>query len=79
MLENRKAPRRYAVKGGTIRFRGRSVDCLVRNLSISGATLELGHESTVPSRFVLQIPGDGVSLASRVVWRKEHYIGISFG
>jgi hypothetical protein len=40
MVENRRAPRHRVLKGGAIGFGGESVDCLVRNLSATGAALE---------------------------------------
>jgi hypothetical protein len=41
MVENRRAPRHRVLKGGAIGFGGGSVDCLVRNLSATGAALEV--------------------------------------
>lgn len=79
MADSRKAPRHLALKAGTIKFAGHAVDCLVRNLSVKGAALELSNSSVVPPRFVLVVPGDGLHLPCRAVWRKEHRIGIAFG
>jgi hypothetical protein len=45
----------------------------------SGAALEAPNQCGIPSRFVLAIPGDGLRLACRVKWRKEHRIGVQFG
>jgi hypothetical protein len=67
------------VKAGTIKFGGHAVDCLVRNLSVSGAALELPNLSDIPARFVLAVPGDGLQLSCRAVWRRDRRIRIAFG
>jgi hypothetical protein len=51
----------------------------VRNLSVKGAALEVPNTSGIPVRFVLSVPGDGLQLACRAVWRKDRRIGIAFG
>jgi PilZ domain len=79
MTEGRRASRYIVAKAGTIKFNSRSIDCLVRNLSTTGAALEAPNQSGIPSRFVLAVPGDGLSLACRVVWRRDHRLGVAFG
>jgi hypothetical protein len=77
--QDRKAPRYLVSKAGTIAFGRNIIDCVVRNLSTSGAALEAPNQTGIPSRFVLIIPSDGLRLAFRVKWRKEHRIGVEFG
>jgi hypothetical protein len=79
MAQNRRAPRHIVRKAGTVRFRGRGIDCLVRNLSTSGAAIEVAYPTEIPERFVLVLPDDGLHLACRAVWRSEGRIGVSFG
>jgi hypothetical protein len=79
MAESRRAPRYRVAKTGTIRFRGVAIDCLVRNLSTTGAALEVSGQASIPQRFILAVPGDGLHLACRVAWRKEYRIGVAFG
>ena len=78
MRENRKTPRHHTVKAGTIRFAGHAVDCLVRNLSLAGAALEVSNNSAIPARFVLAVPGDGLQLPCRAMWRRDRRIDIAF-
>jgi hypothetical protein len=66
------------LKAGTIKSGGAAVNCLVRNLSVRGAALEVSDESRIPARFVLVVPGDGLHLPCRTVWRKPHRIGVVF-
>ncbi len=74
--ENRIAPRHRVLKGGRILFGGGSIDCTVRNLSETGAALDVTSPLGIPSEFMLET--DGVQRSCRVVWRKEKRIGITF-
>jgi PilZ domain len=78
MAENRRAPRHNVLKAGTIKFGRSSVNCLIRNLSATGAAIDLSTRAELPERFVLVVPGDGLQLPCRTVWRKAHQIGVAF-
>ncbi len=78
MGEHRRAPRHRVLKAGTIRFGGGGIDCLVRNLSTTGAALEVATPAGIPERFILDVPGDGLHLPCRLVWHKERRIGVTF-
>jgi hypothetical protein len=79
MVETRSAPRHRVLKAGTIEFSGGAIDCVVRNLSTTGAALEISSQVGIPERFVLIVPGDGLHLGCDVVWRKNYRIGVTFG
>jgi PilZ domain len=79
MAEGRRATRHRVLKAGTIGFGGGAIDCLVRNLSTTGAALEVSNQIGIPERFVLVVPGDGLHLACHIVWRRERRIGVTFG
>jgi PilZ domain len=78
MAENRRAPRHNVLKVGVVKFGRHTVNCLVRNLSITGAAIEISSRTALPERFVLVVPGDGLHLPCHVAWRKEHRIGVAF-
>lgn len=78
MVETRIAPRYRVMKPGTIEFRGQTIDCMIRDLSTTGAALEVPHQRAVPDKFVLAMPGDGLHLPCHVVWRKDYRIGVTF-
>jgi hypothetical protein len=78
MAENRRAARYNVLKVGAIKFGRNSVNCLIRNLSTTGAAIDLSSRPELPERFVLVVPGDGLQLSCRTVWRKEHKIGVTF-
>jgi hypothetical protein len=78
MDEHRIAPRRRQVKAGTIEFAGGGIDCTVRNLSETGAALEVVTPLFIPDRFTLFVPSDQFKRPCHIVWRKEKRIGITF-
>ena len=58
---------------------GKSViDCVVRNLTDKGASLEVGSFIGIPAMFELSIPVDNLMRKCRVRWRKSNQIGICF-
>lgn len=76
---NRAAPRQRVLKSATIEFNGGTIDCVVRNVSETGAALEVASPLGIPSEFNLLIPGNRLKHHCRVVWRKEKRIGVTFG
>lgn len=79
MNERRKILRHRVLKAGKIAFnRGAVIDCTVRNLSKSGARLDVASQFGVPDQFVLLIEREGLRYSCHVEWRKENQIGVSF-
>jgi hypothetical protein len=77
--EHREAPRRRLLKAGRIAFGGGAAfDCTVRNLSETGAALEVTSPVGIPERFMLVIEADHIHVPCRVTWRKEKRIGVHF-
>jgi hypothetical protein len=76
--EHRIAPRRRVLKAGSISFGGGTFDCTVRNISDTGAALEVVTPLFIPDKFTLIVPSDGLSRPCRVMWRRERRIGVSF-
>ena len=56
----------------------RSINCLVRNLSETGAAIEVPNESGIPAQFELRIVRLGLIMLCRVVRRKDYRIGVAF-
>ena len=63
---------------GTIEFHERTIWCLIRNLSESGAALDVISPPEIPDRFTLALPLEGVSYRCCLLWRSEMEIGVSF-
>ena len=80
MDEHRIAQRHRVLKGGTISFNGAAgISCTIRNMSDTGAALDVISPVGIPSNFTLVIDGhQQASKACHVVWRKEKRIGVAF-
>jgi hypothetical protein len=79
MEERRSAQRHRTLKAGTINFnRAGCVDCRVRNLSPSGACLEVASQIGIPDAFVLVVETDHMKAPCHVIWRTATRLGVSF-
>ena len=77
-MNKRKSERPKVLKAGTISFRGTGIDCTVHNISVGGASLEVGSHVGIPDSFDLLIdPADGKQHC-HVVWRKARRMGVAF-
>lgn len=76
--EKRAAPRRKVLKGATISFGGNGVACTVRNLSSSGAALDLTSGVSLPPSFMLVIEADQFIRRCHPVWSNDRRIGVAF-
>jgi hypothetical protein len=76
MTERRAVPRHRTYLKGVLSFQNGSAseDCVVRNLSESGALIELPHPHA-PETFELAISGRARASA-RVVWRNGGRFGV---
>jgi PilZ domain len=77
-MEKRTAQRRRVLKAGTIEFDGGAFSCMVRNLSLTGAALDVPAIVGIPREFTLIVPMDGLRLYCRSIWKKERRIGVTF-
>ena len=76
--EKRAAPRYRVLKGATIAFDGNGIACTVRNLSSSGAAVELAAPVNLPPSFMLLIEKDQFIRRCRQVWSSTRRIGVAF-
>ena len=77
-MENRGSDRHRVLKVGTIEFGGAAVNCMVRNMSHSGAALDVASPVGIPDNFTLVFQTDGHHAPCHVVWRKAKRIGVAF-
>jgi hypothetical protein len=63
---------------GAIEFAGSTTNCLIRNISISGAALDVNNPLDIPERFNLVFKADGTHIPCHVIWRQEERIGVAF-
>ncbi len=79
MIEQRKATRQRVLKQGTLAFvGGGGVDCMVRNISSSGARIEMACPMGLPPSFTLLIKTDHFQRHCHPVWSKDTRVGVAF-
>jgi hypothetical protein len=54
------------------------VDCTVRNLSVTGAMIEVQTSDVIPHEIILDILGRGARFHCHVVWRHFRRLGVAF-
>jgi hypothetical protein len=78
MDDNRVTQRQKVIRAGTISFDGSGIDCLVRNMSVGGANLEVESQVGIPTSFDLVISVEHSNHHCQVVWRKGRRMGVAF-
>jgi hypothetical protein len=78
MVETRIASRYRVAKPAKIDHGGDKINCVIRDLSATGAALEISDIARVPPNFTLIIPEDRLKLPCHIVWRTEYRIGVAF-
>lgn len=78
MEERRSSPRMRVLKSGKIIVTDKApaIACIVRNVSVGGACLQLDNHYGIPDRFEVVI--DGVPRPCRVAWRSDSRMGVAF-
>lgn len=81
MAERRASARQKSFLQGRIYFNNRrsSVDCLIRDVSETGARLKFSETIAVPEAIELYIPNREEIHRARVEWRTGNEMGVSFG
>jgi hypothetical protein len=79
-MQKRDAIRSRAFLEAHIRLQNRtmSMDCVVRNISLSGARLEVDPTFALPPEFELEIPHRGAVVQCALKWRKDNAVGVKF-
>jgi hypothetical protein len=81
MVEDRIAPRYRVNKRATIDYGGDKYPCTVRDISSTGAAIELSDSAALVRHvkaFTLLIPEDRLRLSCRVVWQRDFRMGVAF-
>ena len=77
-MERRAIPRNSVLMSGAIEFAGSTINCLIRDMTISGAALDVTDPHDIPERFNLVFKTDGTHIPCHVIWRQEERIGVAF-
>jgi PilZ domain/PAS domain len=76
--EKRHNRRRAVRKTGRINARGVSEICTVRDISATGAALDVVNAKRVPDHFTLVMEMESAARDCAVIWRKERQLGVEF-
>jgi len=75
----KRSPRLRTFKGGSISMaNGLATDCIIRNLSESGACLEVSSPRDIPDSFRLIIRPELLTRNCEVAWRSGQRVGVHF-
>ena len=80
MAEARRDERVRAFLRARICFNNNAstIDCTVKNISASGAKIEMSSAVSVPSEFDLDVPQKGRIYRARLMWRDASSLGVQF-
>lgn len=81
MLDRRESVRDKVIYGGVAEIgeRGATRDCVVRNISEKGASIEFSNVIKLPKeKMSLTIARKGRSFLARVVWWRDNFVGVAF-
>jgi hypothetical protein len=80
MQERRQSPRTRTLRAGKILFNNKRsvIDCMVRNISASGACVLVANVVGIPATFDLVIDGESASRPCAMVWHANNRLGIEF-
>ena len=76
--EKRDHRRQRILQAGTIAFNGSGIGCVIRNISATGAALEVESQIGIPGSFRLVIAAEHFNKSCRVLWRREKRLGVAF-
>ncbi len=81
MLDRRQSARDKVMYGGVAEIdeRGVTRDCIVRNISENGATIEFSNVVHLPrEQMSLRIARKGRSFLAKVIWWRDNFVGVAF-
>ncbi|MTV12421.1 MULTISPECIES: PilZ domain-containing protein [Bradyrhizobium] len=76
--DQRRAVRRNVARAARLSFARRSMTCIVRNLSATGAAVEATDPAAIPDSFRLVLEMEATERRCRVIWRRRGRIGVQF-
>ena len=81
MLDRRQSARDKVIYGGVAEIddHGGSIECVVRNISETGAHLEFSNIVRLPKQQMsLTIAKKGRSFLARIIWWRDNFVGVAF-
>ena len=78
-LDRRQKDRKSVVKGAVLSCTdGKTFPCVVRDISSTGAQIQISSELNLPNKLTLHIDLDGIEAKGEIVWRNGDQIGFKF-
>ncbi|KRR21753.1 PilZ domain-containing protein [Bradyrhizobium retamae] len=81
MQDRRESVRDKVMYGGVAEIGecGATRECIVRNISNNGATIEFSNDVQLPKeQLSLRIARKGRSFLARVIWWRDNFVGVAF-
>ena len=81
MLDRRQSARDKVIYGGVAKVDddGATRDCVVRNISDNGASLEFSNVVRLPKeQMSLTIARKGRSFLAKIIWWRDNFVGVAF-
>jgi hypothetical protein len=78
MEEKRKHPRTEINEPAYVSSGGAVMSCVVRNISLEGAAIDIENTAFVPPRFRLVMARDSSVRECQIAWIQKGRIGLSF-
>lgn len=77
MEERRKHPRTELNEPAYVSAGGSVMSCVIHNISLDGAAIEVDNPAFVPERFQL-VMSDHMVRECRVIWIRDRRMGLTF-
>ena len=77
-MERRENMRRRMCKRAAVEFNGGSIDCVLKDVSPTGACVRIASPVGVPETVHLRIFSEERVYTARVVWRRSDCLGLVF-
>jgi PilZ domain len=78
MEERRKHPRSEINEPAYVSSGGSVMSCMVRNISVEGAAIDVENPAFVPAQFRLVMAKDSSVRDCRIAWIRGNRIGVTF-
>ena len=81
MQDRRENPRDKVIYGGIAEIgeNGATRECIVRNISDTGASVEFSNVVNLPrEQMSLRVARKGRSFLAKVVWWRDNFVGLAF-
>ena len=81
MRDRRESVRNKVMYGGVVEIgdSGTTRECIVRNISDHGASIEFSADDPLPKeQLSLRIARKGRSFMARVIWWRDNFVGVAF-